>query len=176
VFEGKFALGSVARVGLAKDSMAVTWDDLARLEGLPDISTDLVIGGIFANLSLHLGQPDENLLVGKTMKRTGKTIKGSSKGEERIGEGGADKLPGVSRDIATFVVRVDYDVQPQELNKRLVVAKAEKVGKIVRIILGRIDSREFAFAIDIAVDATGDVGKLGNAGIIVSLSGRLQGG
>lgn len=67
VFESKFTLGSVTRIGLSQDSMTIARDHLAGLESGPDVILDLLVGRFFADLGLHLAKPDENLLVGETV-------------------------------------------------------------------------------------------------------------
>ena len=54
------------------------------------------------------------------------------------------------------------NVKTEKLHKGLVFAKAKKVGKIVRIIFVRVDSGELAVTENIAIDSSGDVGKLGD--------------
>lgn len=78
VLEGKLALSSVTRVlmyqytqtvethGLAEDGVAVTGDDLATLEGRPDVLGNLLVGRRLSDLGLHLLDPAEDLLVGET--------------------------------------------------------------------------------------------------------------
>lgn len=66
VLEGKLSLGSVSGVGLSEDGVTVTGDDLAALEGGPDVLGDLVVRDVLTNLRSHLGDPSEDLLVGKT--------------------------------------------------------------------------------------------------------------
>jgi hypothetical protein len=66
VLEGKLSLGSVSRVGLSENGVTVTWDDLATLQCGPDVLGDLLVGGILTDLSSHLLDPSEDLLVGET--------------------------------------------------------------------------------------------------------------
>jgi hypothetical protein len=113
VLEGKLALGGVTGVlqnsvigrflinsthGLPQDSVSVTGNDLSTLKGRPNVLGDLLVGGRLSDLGLHLLDPSEDLLVGETtvstvgnrclpVEGTGKTVKGSSVGEERVGEG-----------------------------------------------------------------------------------------
>ena len=162
VLESELALSSVARIGLAEDGVAVTGNDLAGLEGAPDVLTDSLIGGVLADLGLHLLQPDEDLLVGKTVERTSETVEGGGIGKEGVGEGGADELAGVGRDVATFVVRVDGDVETHELNEGLVVTEAEEGGQVGGVVLVEVNGGDLALAKDIAVDATGNVRELGD--------------
>ena len=46
--------------------MTVTGDNLARLEGGPDVLGDLLVRSALADLRAHLLQPTEDFLVGKT--------------------------------------------------------------------------------------------------------------
>lgn len=64
VLLGELALGDVAGIGLAEDGVAVAGNDLAGLEGGPEVVLDGLIGQIVANGLLHLLEPDEDLLVG----------------------------------------------------------------------------------------------------------------
>ena len=100
----KFTLGSVARVSLPQDGMAITRNNLATLKGRPDIFFDGLIGCIFTDLGLHFAKPDKHLLIGKTVKGTSKPIKGSGVGEERVREGRTNEFSSVSGNISTFVI------------------------------------------------------------------------
>lgn len=57
---------------------------------------------------------------------------------------------------------MDGDVKTHQLDERLVLAKPKKVGQVVRVIFGRINGRELALSVQVAVDATSNVGKLGD--------------
>ena len=162
VLESEFTLGSVTGVGLAEHSVAVTRDDLATLKGRPDVLLDGLVGGRVANLGLHLPEPDEDLLVGKTVERTSETVESGGVGEEGVGERRADELAGVGRDVSTLVVGVDSDVETEELNEGRVFAEAEESGQVGGVVLIEVDGGELALAVDIAVDTTGDVRELGN--------------
>ena len=48
--------------------MTVTGDDLATLEGRPNVLSNLLVGGRLSDLGLHLLDPTEDLLVGETNK------------------------------------------------------------------------------------------------------------
>jgi len=104
MLEGKLALSSVAGIGFPQDSMAIARNNLTTLEGGPDVFLHSLIGRLLTNLGLHLTQPDQDLLVGEAVEGTSKTIEGSGVGEERIGEGGANKFASVCRNIATLVI------------------------------------------------------------------------
>ena len=60
----ELALGDVAGIGLAKDGMAVTGNDTARLEGRPEVLLDLLVAEIVTDRLLHLLEPLEHFLVG----------------------------------------------------------------------------------------------------------------
>lgn len=61
--------------GLAKDGVSVAGNDLATVEGLPDVLLNLLVGRVLADLLLHLGDPVEDLLVGETEReRRGASI------------------------------------------------------------------------------------------------------
>lgn len=104
MLQGKLALSGVTGISLTEDGVTVTGNDLTTLEGRPDVLLDGLIGSVLTDLGLHLAQPDKDFLVGKTVKGTSETVQGGSKGEEGVGEGGADKFAGVSGNITTFVV------------------------------------------------------------------------
>jgi hypothetical protein len=60
----ELALGDVAGVGLAEHGVAVAGDDLAGLEGGPQVVGDGLVAQVVANGLLHLGEPVEDFLVG----------------------------------------------------------------------------------------------------------------
>lgn len=156
------ALGSVAGVGLAEDGVAVTRDDTAGVEGRPEVVGDGLVAEVVTNGLLHLGQPVENLLVGKTVQGTGKTVKTCSQRQEGGAESAADQVGGVGADVTTLVVGVDGQVQTQELNKVLVLAEAELVGKVEGVVLVLLDGGNLSALEDVLVDAGSNVGQLGN--------------
>ena len=162
VLESELALRHVARVGLAEDGVAVAGHDLATLERRPNVFTHRLVGCVLADLGLHLAQPDEHLLVGKTVEGAGETIQGGTEREEGVRERGADELAGVRRDVTALVVGVDGDVETHELNELGLVGKAKEVRKVVRVVLVSVDRGELSAAVDVAVDTTSNVGELGN--------------
>lgn len=162
VLLGKLALGHVAGVSLAENGVAVTGDDLAGVEGGPEVVGDGLVGQIVADGSLHLGEPVEDLLVGKTVERAGETVQASGKGEEGGGEGRADQVSGVGADVATLVVGVDGEVESHQLNEGLVVAEAELVGKVEGVILVLLDWGNLSILVDVLVDSSSDGWELCN--------------
>ena len=69
---------------------------------------------------------------------------------------------------------MDGDVETHELNERLVVAEAKEGREVVRVVLVGVDRGELALPVNVAVDATSDVGKLGNAKHMMRLSHTSQ--
>ena len=160
VLEGKLALADVTRVGLAEDGVAVTGNDTARVEGVPEVLLDVLVREVRADGLLHLGEPVEDLLVGKTVERAGKTVEAGGEGEVGGAEGRADQVGGVGRDVATLVVSVDGQVETHELDEVLVLGEAKLVGKVVGVVLVLLGGRDLAVLVDVAVDAGGNVGEL----------------
>lgn len=65
---------------------------------------------------------------------------------------------------------MDGNIQTHELDEGLVIAEAKQCGKIVGVVFGRVDGREFALTKNIAVDPSRNIGKLGNPTISSSES------
>ena len=164
VLKSKLALRHVAGVGLAKDGVAIAGDDLTSLERGPDVFANSVVRRVLADLRLHLAEPNENLLVRKTVKGTSETIQRGTESKEGVGEGRANELASVSRDVTTLMVGMNGDVETHELNEVGLVSEAKEVGKVVGVVLLSINSRKLATAVDITENATGNVGELSNAG------------
>jgi len=162
VLEGELALADVAGVGLAEDGVAVTGNDAAGVEGVPEVLLDVLVREVRTDGLLHLGEPVEDLLVGKTVKGTGKTVEASGEGKVGGAEGRADEVSGVGRDVATLVVGVDGQVETHELNEVLVLSEAKLVGKVEGVVLVLLGGRDLAILVDVAVDAGGNVGELAN--------------
>lgn len=101
--EGELALGGVAGVGLAENSVSVSGNDTTRVQGRPEVLLDILIRQIVADGLLHLGEPVKNFLVGQSMERTGKPVKTGSQGEHGRGEGGSDQVGGVGGDVTTLL-------------------------------------------------------------------------
>lgn len=159
---GELALGRVAGIGLAENSVAVTGNDTARVQSIPEILGDGLIREIVTNDRLHLGEPVEDLLVGETVEGTGKTVQASGEGKEGGAESGADKVGGVGADVATLVIGVNGEVQTHELNEVGVAAEAELVSEVVGVILVLLDGSDLATLEDVLVNAGSDGGELGN--------------
>lgn len=162
LFLGKLALSHVARVGLAENSVAVTRHDTAGVQGGPQVVSDVLVAQVVTDRLLHLGEPVQHLLVGQTVQRTGQTLETSRDGQEGGAESTANQVGGVSRDVATLVVGVDGQVQTEQLNEVGVVAKAQLVGKVERVVLVLLDRGDLASLEDVLVDASGNCGQLGD--------------
>lgn len=161
VLETELALGGVTGVGLTEDSMTVAGNNTASLESVPQVLLDLLVGDVRTDLLTHAEDPLEHLLVSTAMERTGKTVETSSNGQVGGGEGGADQVGGVGRNVATLVVRVDGKVQTHQLSE-LGVVDAElldEVGTVVEVGVGLSDNTILE---DIAVDAGSNRGQLGD--------------
>lgn len=160
--EAEGALGHVAGVGLAEDGVAVTGDDTARVEGVPEVLGDGLVAEVVTNLLLHDGEPVKDLLVGEAVEGTGETVKAGGEREEGRAQGRADEVGGVGRDVATLVVSVDGEVETHQLDEVLVLAEAELVGEVEAVVLVLLDGRDLAAAEDVLVDAGRDGGELSN--------------
>lgn len=158
----EFSLGHVAGVGLAENSVAITGHDLTSLEGGPQVVRDGLVAEIVTNGSLHLLEPVQDLLVGKTVEGTGETVETSGKREHGRAESASDQVGGVGADVATFVISVDGEVQSQQLNELLVCAKAKLVGKVETIVLVLLDWSDLTALEDVLVDSRGNGRELGD--------------
>lgn len=159
---GELALRDVTGVSLSQDGVAVTGNNTALLKSGPEVVLDGLVAEVVANLSLHLSEPLENLLVGETVEGTSKTVETSGEREERRGESGTDQVGGVGGNVTTLVVSVDGEVESHQLNKVLVLGETELVGQVPRVVLVLLGGRDLAVLEDVAVDARGNVGELGN--------------
>lgn len=159
---GKGALSHVAGVGLAEDGVAVTGNDTARVQGGPQVVGDGLVAKVVANSLLHLSEPVEDLLVGKTVEGTSQTVQTGSQRQEGRAESTANQVSGVGRDVSTLVVGVDGQVETHELNEVLVLAESELVGKVEGVVLVLLDGSDLAALEDVLVDAGSNVGELGN--------------
>lgn len=61
---GEVHQGLEAGVGLAEHAVAVAGDDLAGLQGRPEVVCDVAVGGVVADLVAHVEDPAEDLLGG----------------------------------------------------------------------------------------------------------------
>ena len=89
--------------------MAVSWNHTAAFKDGPGVILNRFGGDVVTNLLLHVKQEFENLLVGKSVKGSGKTSETRRIGQERVGEGRANEMGGMSRYITTLVVSYDNE-------------------------------------------------------------------
>lgn len=162
VLKSKLTLGHVSGVSLAENSVAVTGDNTASLEGGPQVVGDVLVAEVVTNLGFHLLEPDKDLLVSKTVEGSGKTVQTSGQGEHGRAESAANQVSGVGTDVSTLVVGVDGQVQSHKLNEVLVLAEAELVGEVEGVVLVLLDRGDLASLEDVLVDAGSDRGELGN--------------
>lgn len=78
----------------------------------------------------------------------------------------------MSRDVTTFVIRVDGEVKTHQFNKVFIGFVTQELGEVVRVILISFNGRKLAILVDVAVDTTSNVGELGNQ-IHGILKGRI---
>ena len=147
---------------LSQYRVAVTWDDLAAFESTPDVLLDGFIRGVLAQLRLHLRQPDQHFLVRETVQRPSETIQGGTVRKEWIRERRADELAGVGRDVTSFMITVDSDVEAEKLDEGWLLGKTKEGRKVIGVVLGRVDCWQLSRTKDVAVDAPGDVWQLGD--------------
>lgn len=69
---------------------------------------------------------------------------------------------GTDRDVATLVVRVDGEVETHELDELGVVAVAELGRQVLRVVGVGVDGDGLLTAVDVAEDAAGNHGQLGD--------------
>lgn len=78
------------------------------------------------------------------------------------------------------MIRVNGNVETQELDKLGLVSVAEELGEVVRVVLVRLDGRELAPTVDVAEDTAGDGRKLGNPVVtlqsimLISINGSVE--
>ena len=140
-----------ARVGLAQDGVAVTRDDLARVERLPDELDNLVLGRVVAELLLHADDEAKDLLVGEAVERAGQTAERGRVRQERVRKGRADEVSRVRRDVAALVVSVQRIVEADELDEALRLAEADLRREVVRQVLRLVDGGHVRGAVAVLV-------------------------
>lgn len=160
--EGKLALRDVTGVSLTEHGVAVSGNDLAGVEGGPQVVLDGLVAEVAADGLLHLGEPVENLLVSQSVERTSKTVETGGEREHGGAQSTTDKVGSVGGHVTTLVVGVDGQVQTHEFNEVAVVAKAKLVGQVEGVVLVLLDGGNLAVLEDVAVDLGGDGGQLGD--------------
>ena len=83
---GEVKLAHEARVSLPQHSVAISWDNLTRLEGLVNELVDAFTCPIVAVLLLEGEEEVEAFLVGTTVERSSQTSHASCEGKVRVSE------------------------------------------------------------------------------------------
>lgn len=162
---GKLHESIEAGIWLAEHSVAVTWNDLATVEGGPEELLDRgVVDGALERI-LHLEDEAEDFLGGETVERSSKTLETGRVGEERIGEGGSNEMCGVGRDIASLMITMEGEVETEEISESLILWLAEHDGEVLGPIEVAVDGWESTtWAVGLVVDLSGDSWELGEEG------------
>lgn len=160
---GPVLQGLEARVKDAEHAVSVARNHLTPVEFLPEVLRNVLGRKVPRQALLHLEDEAECLLRRETVKRTRESEQGGRVGEHRVREGGSHEVGGVGRDVAALVVAVDGNVEPQEVDK-VVVLPAEHVGQVgAEVDLG-VESEGGVDAVDVLVDRGRDGGQLGDGG------------
>jgi len=86
MLEGELLLAGVAGIGLPQDGMAVSGDDLAGVEDVPELLLQLIVVDVLASeLFPQLHDEAQHLLVSQAVQRASKTGHTAGEGEVRIG-------------------------------------------------------------------------------------------
>ena len=148
-------------ISVSQDSMTVSGDDSAFLEGISDILLDDLLAGSLSSVEvLELSEPLEAFLIGQSVQRSSKSVHGSGEGEVGISESRSDEMAGMRRDVSALVVRVDGEISSDAFF-HLVLVEAKHVGEVASPIEGVIRSDEVATVVLVPVDSRADVGQLG---------------
>ncbi len=129
-----------ARVRLAEHAVAVTGNNTSRLEGVPEVSADVLVGELGSDLVLHGEDPAKDFLRSETVERASETEEAGGVTEVGVAEGAADEVSSVGGNVAALVVSVKSEVETEEVMEVTVLgaALAEELGEVVRPILGRV--------------------------------------
>ena len=83
---GEVKLAHEARISLPQHSVAISWDNLTRLQGLVNELVDAFTCPIVAVLLLEGEEEVEAFLVGTAVERSSKTSHASCEGKVRVSE------------------------------------------------------------------------------------------
>lgn len=142
--------------------MTITWYNLSSFESAPEVVSDSLVAQIVTDGGLHLGEPVQHLLVGKTVKRTSKTVQTSSQRQHWGAESRSDQVSGVGTDVSSLVIGVNGEVESHQLDEVLVLSKAELVGEVERVILVLLNLSNLSSLEDVLVDAGSNGWELGD--------------
>lgn len=136
--------------------------NLSGLQSFVDELLELFLGGVLADILLQLQQPNEHLLVGQTVKWSSKTVKTGGERQVGIAESGTDQVSCVCRNIATFVITVNGQIETHQLGELLVV-EAQHACVVGRPIQFGVDgSTHFSALVRVTVDGGGNDRQLRN--------------
>src|SRR5271170_4417868 len=144
--------------------MSVSRNNSTTPQSRPDILLNRIIRNICPQSILHLHNPSQNFLIRKSMKRSGKTIQPSRKRQHWTRQCRPDKMCSMSRNIPSFMIGMDGQIQSHEFDELFVFTVAHQMGEIVSVIFTLVDGLEFAVFVDVTVDAGGDGGEFGDEG------------
>jgi hypothetical protein len=99
----KLALRSVTGVCLSQNCVSVTRDNTTSVQSRPEVVLDRLVAEIVTNSLLHLGEPVQNLLVGQSVKGTGKTVKTGCQREHGRAKSRSNQMGSMGRDVTTFL-------------------------------------------------------------------------
>lgn len=109
------------RVRLAEDTMAVARDDTARLQGVPEVGTDVLVSELGSDLLLHGQDPPQDFLGSKAVQRSGKTQKTRTVAQEGVAQGASNQVGSVGGYVTALVVTVQSQIQTQQIVEVLVL-------------------------------------------------------
>ena len=90
VLLGKLKFANETRISFPEDSVSISWDDLAGLEGLVNEVGDILVSPFVTVLLLELEDVVQALLVSKTVERTSQSIHTSRESKVWVREGRAN--------------------------------------------------------------------------------------
>lgn len=112
----ELALDRVARVGPAEHRVAVARDHLPGVERLPQVRPyHLLVVGVPPDLGFQPEQPLQDLLVRAAVQRAREPVHPRSERQVRRRQRAAHEVRGVRADVAALVVRVDREVQADQI-------------------------------------------------------------
>ena len=83
----ELSLRDISWIGLSQNGMAIAWHHPSRLEQRPDELLQLLVRYVGRTELLdHIGDEDQNLLVGQTVQWTGKTVDAGGERQVRVRE------------------------------------------------------------------------------------------
>lgn len=154
--------GLEAGIRLPQHRMSVSRHDLPGVQQRPEESLDIGVRGLALERVLHLEDKAQDFLGGEAVEGTREALEAGGVGEEGVGEGGADEVGCVCRDVSTFMVAVEGEVEAEEVDEAGVVGLAEHSRKVLGPVFVQVDGGEgTTLAVGLDVDFGGDGGEFG---------------